>query len=110
MWVWRKLEKISWRDMKTNEQVLQMEQEERSLMDVIWRRKKNWIGHIFRGESLLREVIGGRMIGKRPRGRKRLGMLNEFLKESSYAELKRKAENRKERRIRKPRTCLTAEH
>ena len=37
-------------------------------------------------------------------------MLNEFLKESSYAELKRKAENRKEWRIWKPRTCLTAEH
>ena len=36
------------------------------------------------------------MIGKRPGGRKRLGMLNEFLKELSYAELKRKAENRKE--------------
>src|SRR6218665_229082 len=74
-------------------------QEERSLVDVIWRRKKNWI------ESLLREVIQ-----KRPRGRKRLGTLNEFLKESSYAELKRKAENRKEWRIWKPRTCLTAEH
>src|SRR6218665_1902005 len=61
-----------------------MVQEERSLMDVIWSRKKNWIGHILRGESLLREVIEGRMIGKRQRGRKRLGMLNEFLKESSY--------------------------
>jgi len=48
MWVWRKMEKISWRDMKTNEEVLQMVQEERSLMDVIWRRKKNWIGHILR--------------------------------------------------------------
>src|SRR6218665_4174399 len=118
MWVWRKMEKISWRDMKTNEEVLQMVQEERCLMDVIWRRKKNWIGHnmqmkryiILRGESLLREGIEGRMIGKRPRGRKRLGILNEFLKESSYAELKRKAENKKERRIWKPRTCLTAEH
>src|SRR6218665_2003074 len=66
--------------------------------------------NILRGESLLREVIEGRMIGKRPRGRKRLGMLNEVLKKSSYAELKRKAENRKEWRIWKPRTCLTAEH
>ena len=79
-------------------------------MDVIWRRKKNWIGHILRGESLLKEVIDGLMIGKRPRGRKRLGMLNEFLKEASYAELKRKAENRKEWKTWKPRTCLTAEH
>src|SRR6218665_2245819 len=40
MWVWRKVEKISWRDMKTNEEVLQIVQEERSLMDVICRRKK----------------------------------------------------------------------
>ena len=73
-----------------------MVQEERSLMEVIWRRKKNWTGHILRGELLLREVIEGLMVGKRPRGRERLGMLNEFLKELSYAELKRKADNRKE--------------
>src|SRR6218665_1298864 len=87
--------------MKTNEEVglLQMVKEEGSLMNVVWRRKTNWIGHILRGKSLLSEVIEGRMIGKRPRGRKRLGMLNEFLKESSYAKLKRKAENRKEWRI-----------
>ena len=96
MWVWRKMEKISWRDMKTNEEVLQMVHEERSLTDVIWSRKKNWIGHILRGESLLREVIEDRMIRKRPRERKRLGMLNESLKESSCAELKRKAKNRNE--------------
>src|SRR6218665_2553172 len=102
--------KDQWRDMKTNEEVLKMVQEERSLVDVIWRRKKNWIGHILRGESLLREVMEGRMIGKRLRGRKYLDMLKEFMKESSYAELKRKAENRKEWRIWKPRTCLTAEH
>src|SRR6218665_503509 len=53
------------------------------------------------------QIVGGgagapapgssRMIGKRPRGRKRLGMLNEFLKESSYAELKRNC--RKEERV-----------
>ena len=53
MWVWKKMEKISWRDMKTNEEVLQMVQEERGLMDVIWRRKKTWIGHTLRGESLM---------------------------------------------------------
>ena len=32
--------------LKTNEEVLQMVQEERNLMGVIWRRKKNWVGHI----------------------------------------------------------------
>ena len=45
MWVWRKMEKISWRDIKTNEEVLQMVHEERSLMEVIWSRKKNLIIH-----------------------------------------------------------------
>jgi len=39
------------------------------------------------------------MLGKGPRERKLLSKLNEFLKESSYAELKRKVENRKEWRI-----------
>jgi len=39
-----------------------------------------------------------------------LCMLNEFMKEASYAELKRKVENRKEWKTWKPRTCLTAEH
>jgi len=36
---------------------------------------------------------------KKTKGKETLGILNEFLKESSYAELKRKAENRKEWRI-----------
>src|SRR6218665_452352 len=79
-------------------------------MDLIWRRKKNWIHHILIDESLLNEVIRGRMIGKRLRERRRLGMLNEILKEAEYAELKKKAENRKEWKIWKPKTCLTIEH
>jgi len=77
----------------------------RSLMDVIWRRKKNWIGHVHRGESLLKKVIEGRMIGK-PKGKKTIA----HAKEASYAKLKRKTETRKEWKTWKPRTCLTAEH
>src|SRR6218665_1247301 len=86
--------KVSWRDMKTNEEVPQLVQEKKKPYGCDL-EKEHWIGHILRGESLLKEVIEGRMIGKRPMGRNRLGMLNEFLKEASYAELKRKAENRK---------------
>ena len=32
---------------------------------------KRWIGHILRGDGLLREVMEGRIVGKRPGGRKR---------------------------------------
>ena len=34
------MEKISWRDMKTNEEVLQLVQEKRSLMDLIELKKE----------------------------------------------------------------------
>ena len=61
---------------ENKEEVLQLVQEKRSLMGLIWRRKKNSIGHMLRGESLIREVIEDWLIGKRPRRRKQLGMLN----------------------------------
>ena len=51
------------------EEVLELVQEKRCLIDVVWRGKKNWIGHILRGESLLKEV----MIGKKTNGTKTIG-------------------------------------
>ena len=93
MWVWRKMEKIFWRDMKTNEEVHVGYYKWYRKKEVLWMwsgegRKIGSIIIILMGKSLLREVVEGRMIGKRPRGGKRLGvgLLNEFLKESSYAE------------------------
>ena len=35
------------------------------MVDRIVQRKKNWIGHVLRGDGLLREVIEGKMEGKR---------------------------------------------
>ena len=49
MWVWRRMEKISWKDLKTNDEVLHLVEEERNFMVTIEKRKKNWIGHIVRG-------------------------------------------------------------
>ena len=43
MWIWRWLEKISWRDKITNEDVLKKVDEERSLLNKIWQRKHRWI-------------------------------------------------------------------
>src|SRR6476661_5273715 len=42
--------------------------------------------------------------GMRPRGRPRMGMINDVLDET-YGDMKRKAENRESRRILKQRTC-----
>ena len=51
MWIWRRMEKISWRDRVTNDQVLEMVEENRMIIDVIRSRKKKWIGHVLRGKD-----------------------------------------------------------
>ena len=69
MWLWRRMEKISWTDKITNEQVSSGVRVQRKLLNILRNRKKSWIGHILRGNGLLKEVIEGRMEGKRARGR-----------------------------------------
>ena len=109
MWLWRRLERISWMDKKSNEEVLTMVNENRCLIRTIYQRKKNWIGHVLRGDGLLRDVLEGRMLGKRPRGRPRRGMIDDLM-EGSFMKMKRRAEGRKEWREWVPGTCLRAEH
>ena len=87
------MEKISWKEKKTNENVLEMVGDTRKLVHVILERKKNWIGHVLRGDGLLKEVMEGRLEAKRPKGSSRIGMLEE-LKEGPNANIKRRAENR----------------
>src|SRR6476619_1989654 len=101
--------KVSWMDKTTNEQVLSSMNEKRILIKTIWDRKKNWIGNVVRGDGLMKLVLEERMQGKRPRGRPRMGMIYDVLDET-YGDMKRKAENRENLRIWKPRTCLWAEN
>jgi hypothetical protein len=104
MWLWRRMEGISWTEKRTDEEVLKLVSEERSIISTIEKRKKNWIGHTLRHDGLMKEVIEGKMEGKRQRGRPRIGMLEEF-KEVSYVDMKRRAEDRENWRSWKPRTC-----
>ena len=60
MWIWRRLENISWEQKIRNEEVLRRVKENRCLITTIYRRQKNWIGHILRGDGLLKDVIEGR--------------------------------------------------
>src|SRR6476469_8678951 len=66
MWVWRRMGKVSWMDKRTNEQVLSSMNEKRGLIKTVWDRKKNWIGHVVRGDGLMKLVLEGRMEGKSP--------------------------------------------
>jgi len=86
-----------------NEQILGFMNEKRSLVKTIRDRKTNWIGDDVRRDCLMKLMLEARMEGKRPRGRPRMGMIDDLLDES-YGEMKRKAENRENRRILKLRT------
>ena len=96
MWCWRQMLNVKWQDRVTNETVLRMANEERTIISVIRSRQKKWIGHIIRGDSLLKHAIEGRLAGKPKRGRRREEFLSYLKVGSSYDVLKRRAENRDE--------------
>jgi hypothetical protein len=51
------VDKTSWPDRVTNEEVLHGVKEERNILHTVNRRKANWIGHILRGNCLLKHVL-----------------------------------------------------
>jgi hypothetical protein len=58
------MEKISWTDRATNEEVLYKVKEERNILHTIKRSKANWSGHILCRNCLLKHVIGGMIEGR----------------------------------------------
>ena len=46
MWFWRRLLKVKDTDKISNEEVLQRVDEQRTLTDKIFRRKRKWVGHV----------------------------------------------------------------
>lgn len=93
MWVWRRMERISWTDHVSNEQVLDRVHERRTLLGKIYERKGNWLGHVMRGNGILKAALEGAVEGNRRRGRRKLKLI-DTLKTGSYEELKRLAWNR----------------
>ena len=104
MWVWGRMSEVIWTDRKMNEEILGLMGEERNMIRTIWERKRNWIGHIARGDGLMKLELEGRLKGKRMRGRPTMGMVDDLVEES-YGAMKRRTENRDDWRIWRSRTC-----
>ena len=79
MWIWCKMEKISWTAHVSNEEVLCLVQEQCLLVQVIKQRQANWTGHVLRHDCLMKTVLEGKIEGKRPRGKPRRKMLDLLL-------------------------------
>ena len=70
-----------------------MVQEDRKILNPIWYRKHKWVGHVLQHDGLLRDVLQGRMLGKRRRGRRRTQLI-DWLEKKNYTDLKKAAEDR----------------
>ena len=57
LWIWERMEKISWLDKVTNEEVLKRVNVHRQILNSIWQRKHRCIGHVLRHDGLLHEII-----------------------------------------------------
>jgi len=57
-------------------------------------RKHKWMGHVLRQDALLCDILEGRMLGKRTRGRRRIQLIDDLLVKKNYTYLKKAAEDR----------------
>src|SRR6218665_1029963 len=80
MWIWRKMQRISWTEKKTNESV-RMEigiEEDETLQQTALRRKLGFFGHVMRSDGLEKRMMLAFGDGRRRGGRPRRNWMNEI--------------------------------
>jgi len=82
----------------TNEEVLVLANEARSVLKTICHGKHRWLGHILRHENILRDIIEGEMMGKTTLGRKRIELLHNVVEGRDCGQLKDVISDRSRRR------------
>ena len=63
--------KISWKAKMRNADVLSMFNTEQKLLGEVKKRQLEYFGHTKRHNSIRKEILEGKLEGKRPRGRQR---------------------------------------
>ena len=69
------------------------------MLELIKKRKRNWLGHWLRRNCLLKDALEGMVNGKKVRGRGRYQMIDNFMINGLYEHTKSKAEKRAEWRM-----------
>ena len=102
MWVYRKLLKISWTQKLTNAEIRNRIQEKEYIMPTIRQRKLAYLGHIVRRDNLHRQLMEGKINGKRGRGRPRQKWIDDkkkWINIEGYDEIVRRAQDQERWRI-----------
>ena len=79
MWVWRRMERVKWTDKIKNAVVLERVGDGRIMLELIRKRKRNWLGHWLRRNCLLKDALEGMVNGKKVRGRRRYHMIDNIM-------------------------------
>ena len=101
MCTYRKMLRLSYTKHKTNEEVLDMLSTEKQLLSNIVKRKCHYFGHLIRQNELQRQLLEGKINGRRSRGRPRITWMDNLKKWTgkSYGNLIRIAEDREKFRF-----------
>ncbi|KAJ4430332.1 hypothetical protein ANN_22548 [Periplaneta americana] len=86
-------------ERKVKKNVLERVNEERMMLKLIRKWKRNWLGHWLGRNCLLKDALEEMVNRRRVMGRRRYHMIDNIKIYGSYAETKRKAENRKDWRM-----------
>ena len=78
MWFYRRMLRISWKEKRTNESILEETNQERSLINTIRKRQLKFIGHICRHKGLEFLSLTGKIEGTRSRGRQKFTFLDSL--------------------------------
>ena len=82
MWCLRRMGRISWKAKKSNDFVLKKLKTKRQLLATVKQRQLQYFGHIKRHQSIKKDILEGKVEGKRARGRQRT-MWTDNIKTSS---------------------------
>ena len=99
MRVWRRMERVKWTDKIKNSVVLERVGEGIIMLELIRKRKRNWLGHWLRRNCHLKDALEGMVNGKKVRGRRRYQMIDDIMINEPYEDTKRKDEKRVEWRM-----------
>ena len=80
MWIWRKMQRISWTEKRTNDFVRMSigSEKEEMLQQTVLRAKLRFFGHVMRSDGLEKEMMLACGEGRRKQGRPRKKWMDEI--------------------------------
>ena len=80
MWCWRRLLRVCWTLRRSNQSILKENSPEHSLEELMLKLKLQYFGHLmWRGDSLEKTLMLGKIEGRRRRGQQRMRWLDGII-------------------------------